>query len=253
MSYRTPTISILNVPVACLSVIEALAEVDRLYREEAPTFVAYANAHTLNLASEDPRYRTVLRKAGVVLNDGIGLDLAARMYGRRFPTNLNGSDFNTRILVLAAERGWPVFFLGARPGVAEGAARRLQEYIPDLEVVGTCSGYIRPNLDYKVAEEIRVSGAEILMVAMGNPLQELWLDEYLPQTGAHLGVGVGAFFDFASGTVARAPRWMNRVGAEWLYRLGREPRRLWRRYLLGNPVFLARVAKERLSSHRTAR
>lgn len=253
MNHRIPTIDIFDVPIACLSVGEALVEVDRLYQEEAPALVAYANAHTLNLASRDSEYRAVLKRAEMVLNDGAGLGLAARMYGRHFPANLNGSDFNPLILALAAERGWPTFFLGARPNVAETAAYRLQERIPDLEVAGTHNGYISPGLDYKVAERIRASGAGIIMVAMGNPLQELWLDQYLPQTGARLGVGVGAFFDFESGTATRAPRWMNRVGAEWLYRLGREPQRLWKRYLLGNPLFLARVAKERLGSHRTAR
>lgn len=245
-----PTIDMLGVPVASLDVIEALAEVERLYREEAPAVVAYANAHTLNLASKDPGYRTVLRRVGLVLNDGFGLNLAARMNGCRFPANLNGSDFNPRILALSAERGWSTFFLGASSGVAEKAARRLRTRIPNLKVVGARDGYFLPGQDQKVADEIRASKAEVLMVAMGNPLQELWLDEHLLRTGARLGVGVGAFFDFAAGVVPRAPHWMNRAGVEWLYRLGREPRRLWKRYLLGNPAFLAHMAVERLSSRR---
>jgi N-acetylglucosaminyldiphosphoundecaprenol N-acetyl-beta-D-mannosaminyltransferase len=91
------------------------------------------------------------------------------------------------------------------------------------------------------------------MTAMGNPLQEKWLAEHLPATGARLGVGVGAFFDFAAGEVARAPAWMNKWGVEWMFRLAQEPRRLWRRYVVGNPLFLARALKARLAGRRSPR
>ncbi|MDQ3958623.1 MAG: WecB/TagA/CpsF family glycosyltransferase [Actinomycetota bacterium] len=241
------TVEVLGVPVARMTAAGARKEIVRLYERDAPALVAYVNAHTLNLASSDSGYREVLRSADMVLNDGAGLALAGRLYGRPFPENLNGSDFNPLILEEAAAHGWPVFFLGARPGVAGRAAERLSERIQGLEICGTRDGYFPPEESSAVAAEIAAAGAGVLMVAMGNPLQETWLNRYLEATGARLGAGVGAFFDFAAGAVPRAPAWMNRVGIEWAYRLAQEPRRMWRRYVLGNPLFLARVVRERLS------
>jgi exopolysaccharide biosynthesis WecB/TagA/CpsF family protein len=245
MERAFPTIRVLGVPVTKLSPAAALAEIERIYQHEAPALVAYANAHTLNLSVSDPGYRHVLTRAAIVLNDGAGIALAARIKGERFPANLNGSDFNPEILGIASEQGWPVYFLGAKPGVAERAADAMRERHPALEVVGFRDGYWPPVETEAVVETIRASGATLVMAAMGNPLQEKWLDEHLAATGARLGVGVGAFFDFAAGEVTRAPAWMNRWGIEWVFRLAQEPRRLWRRYVVGNPLFLFRVLKDR--------
>ena len=241
------TVEVLGVPVARLTAAAAREELIRLYEQDRPALVAYANAHTLNLASRDSGYREVLRGADIVLNDGAGLAIAGRVVGRPFPATLNGTDFNPQILEEAASRGWPVYFLGARPGVAEEAARRLAGRIPGLRVAGTRDGYFAPSEADAIARSIAAAGAGLLMVAMGNPLQETWLNRHLEATGARLGVGVGAFLDFTAGAVRRAPGWMNRLGIEWVYRLLQEPRRMWRRYVLGNPLFLARVLKARLS------
>jgi exopolysaccharide biosynthesis WecB/TagA/CpsF family protein len=243
-------VEVLGVPVARLSAAAAREELVRLYERDRPALVAYANAHTLNLASRDEAYRDVLRSADIVLNDGAGLAIAGRIFGRPFPDNLNGSDFNPVILEEAAARGWPVFLLGARPGVAGEAARRLSERIPGLNVCGTRDGYFDRTRSDEVAREVSAAGAGVLMVAMGNPLQEMWLSRHLEATGARLGVGVGAFLDFSAGVVPRAPAWMNRLWLEWLYRLLQEPRRMWRRYVLGNPLFLARVLRARLRGGR---
>jgi len=247
MQRRFTTIEVLGLPVTKLTPPQALAEIERIYEHEAPAVMAYANAHTLNLAVSDPAYRQVLSRAAIVLNDGAGIALAARINGERFPANLNGSDFNPEILGLAARKSWPVFFLGAGPGVAERAAAAMRERYPALQVAGCRDGYWAPTETPQVIETIRASGATVVMTAMGNPLQEMWLAEYLTATGARLGVGVGAFFDFAAGEVARAPAWMNRWGVEWIFRLAQEPQRLWRRYVVGNPVFLGRVLKARLT------
>jgi exopolysaccharide biosynthesis WecB/TagA/CpsF family protein len=122
----------------------------------------------------------------------------------------------------------------------------MRERYPALKVAGARDGYWSPGSDAEVATEIRSSGAEVVMAALGNPLQERWLAAHLEDTGARLGVGVGAFFDFAAGEVARAPAWMNRLGVEWVFRLLQEPRRLWGRYVVGNPLFLARVLRAKL-------
>ena len=241
-----PTIEILGVPVASVTPRRALVILERLHDDDDPGFVAHANVHTLNLADRSSAYKRCLRRADLVLNDGKGVMLAARMKRSRFPADLNGNFFSPLVLELAAERGWTVFFLGAKPGVAERAAERLQIRIPKLQVAGVRNGYFDFD-DESVATDIRTTGADVLMVGLGNPKQERWLDRWLDQTGARLGIGVGAFFDFQSGEITRAPVWMNRLGLEWVHRLSQEPRRLWRRYLLGNPRFIARVRGEGIS------
>jgi exopolysaccharide biosynthesis WecB/TagA/CpsF family protein len=241
-----PTITTLGVPVARLERATALHEIERLYHAPQAATVAYVNAHTLNLAYRSDALRAALTGAHLVLNDGIGLAIAARLRGDRFPENLNGSDFTPDVLSLAADRGWPVYMLGGRQGVAEEAARRLQRRIAGLEIAGCSHGYFPDDQTSEVVARIRASGCGVLLVAMGNPQQELWLARHLRDSGARLGMGVGAFLDFSAGRVPRAPAWMNRAGCEWVYRLLHEPRRLARRYLVGNPLFLARVIRERL-------
>jgi exopolysaccharide biosynthesis WecB/TagA/CpsF family protein len=242
-----PFVEILGVPIARLDAAAALGEIERLYDAGEPQLVAYANAHTLNLAYTDPEFARLLRGAGIVLGDGAGVMIGARVKGAPLPENLNGSDFNPKILQRAATRGWPVYLLGGRPGVAAQAGQRWRREIDGLEIAGARDGYFAPDASPQVADSIEASGAKVLMVAMGNPLQERWIARHLGATGARLGIGVGAFLDFSAGAVPRAPAWMNRAGIEWLYRLYQEPRRMWRRYVLGNPLFLARMARERLS------
>lgn len=235
---RDEGLRVLNTWVDVISgprVLEAIA--DRSHGR--PRHLCYVNAHSMNLAYQDEAYSAALARADLVLNDGIGLDLAARMQGRRFPENLNGSDFTLRLLALAAEQGWTVYLYGGQPGVAASARDRLCEQIEGLEIVGVCDGYTATT--EQVVADIRSVRADVVIVALGQPQQELWLDAHLAATGCHLGLGVGAFLDFASGRVVRAPGWMNRVGIEWLFRLVQEPGRLWRRYIVGNPLFLWRA------------
>ena len=239
-----PVVPILGVGVCKLTKEQAIQAVDRLAAERVRQMLAYVNAHTLNLAVHDRELRDALNRSALVMNDGIGVGLAARMRGERFPENLNGSDFNVRLLELAATNGWGVFLLGGEPGVAETAANRLKQRIAALCVVGTCDGFTGENDDL-LAQRVRDAGATVLLVALGNPQQETWIDRNLASTGALVGVGVGAFLDFSAGKVVRAPRWMNVMGIEWCFRLIQEPRRLWRRYVVGNPLFLLRAWRDR--------
>jgi exopolysaccharide biosynthesis WecB/TagA/CpsF family protein len=249
---RVPTTRILGVPIARLDETAALAELSRLADEEAPAHVVHVNAHTLNLAHESPGYRAVLQRASLVLRDGVGVGLAAWLQGRPFPANLNGTDFTPLVLGLAAQRRWSVFLLGGQPGVADAAARQLRVQVPGLTIAGATHGYFPAHQAFAVARDIRRSATDVLLVAMGNPAQEQWLDRYLLETGARLGIGVGAYFDFVAGRVPRAPSWMRRARLEWVYRLVQEPRRLAYRYLAGNPMFVRRVVQEHLAATRQA-
>lgn len=240
-----PRVRVLGVPLVRVDAGGALRAIERSSETFPPALVMFANAHTLNLAWKDPSYRAILDGASLVLNDGIGIQLAARMRGVRFPENLNGSDLNPRLLDLAAQRRWSVFLLGAAPGVSDMAAERLVERVPGLRIAGTHHGYFDDAESDSVVRRIAQTQATVLLVAMGNPRQEVWLARHLVETGCRVGIGVGAFFDFTAGRQKRAPAWMNRLGVEWMYRLLHDPGRLWRRYVVGNPLFLIRAWRTR--------
>jgi exopolysaccharide biosynthesis WecB/TagA/CpsF family protein len=239
-----PKVPILGIGVCKLTRDQAIRVIDTLAAEGSPQMLAYVNAHTLNLAARDDDLQKALEQSTLVMNDGFGLNLAARMRGERFPENLNGSDFTVQLLELAARKGWGVFLLGSEPGIAEQAAGRLKEQIKGLRVAGVCHGFTGES-DELLAQRVRDAGAAMLIVAFGSPRQETWIDRNLTATGALIGVGVGAFLDFSAGKVVRAPRWMNVLGIEWCFRLAQEPRRLWRRYIVGNPLFLWRAWRYR--------
>lgn len=205
--------------------------------------LTYLNAHASNVAARDSNFLATLQ-AFTVLNDGVGVDIAARVFeGKSFPENLNGTDFTLRFL-RTTSRHFRIFLLGAKPGVAEDAATVLEALLPQHIVVGTRDGYFVATGADEVTAEIKASGADLLLVAMGNPAQEFWIGAHLEATGCRMAMGVGALFDFLAERVPRAPRAIQQMRLEWAFRLALEPRRLWRRYLIGNPLFLARVTRE---------
>jgi exopolysaccharide biosynthesis WecB/TagA/CpsF family protein len=240
------TIELLGVPFARLTPEQAVDAAEELFRRQQPAWIAVENVHAVNLALSDRSHLGVLRSADLVLNDGKGVMLGARLLGRSFPADLNGNFFTPLLLDRAAGRGWRTFLLGAAPGVVERAADRLRARHPGLVIAGTRDGFIAPDEHDRVCAGIRASRAELLLIGIGMPRQERWAHEHLRDTGVRLASTVGAFFDFQTGTVPRAPAWLNSVGLEWVHRLALEPRRLWRRYLLGNPIFVLRVLAQRL-------
>ena len=244
--------TILDVPVVVKTSAQAVDLLDRSFQAGTPTAIVFANAHTLNTTVADPSVRSALDRS-IVFNDGIGVDIASRLlFGQSFPENLNGTDFVPRYLRLTRNR-YRIFLYGGKPGVSERAAGRLAITMSRHEIVGCSDGYLSSKLTSELIARIRQSRANVLLVAMGNPLQEAWLSEHLKDTGCRLGFGVGGLFDFLAGTVPRAPLWMQSARIEWAFRMFQEPRRLWRRYLLEMPVFLGRVARQWLAGARVPR
>jgi alpha-1,3-mannosyltransferase len=236
----TRTRRILDVSLPVWKRTTAVAELDQHFERDSNTLVAFANANCLNVAQSDSRVRSALGEA-LVLNDGVGIDIASRLlFGAQFPDNLNGTDFTPYYLQNTRHR-FRLYLLGGRPGIAEKAAQRLSQICPEHSIVGCQGGYFPRADDPLVVQAMRAARADVLLVAMGNPDQELWLRNNLAATGCRMGFAVGALFDFMAGQVQRAPPWARAVRVEWVYRLAHEPRRLWRRYVLGNPLFLARV------------
>ncbi len=207
--------------------------------------LAFANAHTLNVADERPGFRTLLKRF-VVLNDGFGVDIASKMkFGSKFPENLNGTDFVPHFLGVTRHR-LRIFLLGAHPHVVKAAARRFADAWPQHDIVGAHDGYFRGEQQtLEVCRAINQSKADIVLVGLGNPLQEQWISRYGPGLDPKLQIAVGALFDFFGGNVKRAPAWIRRARCEWMYRLAQEPRRLFSRYLIGNVAFLRRALSDR--------
>ena len=235
--------TILGIPVQVRSFKQAVDLIDARFEKAEPFSVCFANAHTLNVAAADPDFRAALQSS-LVLNDGIGVDIASRiLYGAPFPENLNGTDFSPNYL-RHTKHHHKIFLLGAAPGTAERAAERLGALSPRHRIVGFHHGHFAADETSRVIELIRRSGANVLLVAMGNPKQEMFIHHHLPATGCVLGISVGALFDFLAGNVSRAMPWVRRSRLEWVYRLGQEPRRLAGRYLVGIPMFLARIAQQ---------
>jgi N-acetylglucosaminyldiphosphoundecaprenol N-acetyl-beta-D-mannosaminyltransferase len=175
--------------------------------------------------------------------------LAARVFGRRFPERVAGVDLFQALCERAATDRLKVFLLGGRPGSADLAAATLRQRHPDLQVETYCPplGFERDAAELnRIADRIRAVKPHILFVAFGAPKQEYWMDEHGRQLGVNVCIGVGGSFEMVGGVVQRAPRWIQRLGCEWLFRLCREPRRMWRRYLVGNAQFLNIVFHQHL-------
>lgn len=235
-----------GVAVRAWSQERALAELGRVIDEGLHGKIAFCNAHVVNLAARDDRFRAALAQS-LVLPDGIGVDLGSRLlHGAPFPANLNGTDF-VPLFLRQATTPLRVCLLGARPGVALKAAAALQAGNPRHEIVVLGDGFFDQALEADHLARLRERPADLLLVAMGNPRQELWIASRIGPEHARLAMGVGALFDFLAGEVPRAPLLWRRLRLEWLYRLAQEPARLARRYLLGNPAFLLRMLRLKLA------
>lgn len=235
---------VLGVPVANVTMHEALDRILDLARSQRPSQIAFVNPHCLNESVRHPAYRTVLREAALVLADGIGLQLAARMLGNSLRANVNGTDLFPLLCERMSTEGCSLYLLGGKPGVALAAAQAMRTRFPNLRIAGVRDGHFSADEESDVLSEINRSGAEVLLAGMGVPRQDLWLSRQHVALEVPVRIGVGGLFDFYSGRIPRAPRWLREIGLEWTWRLWQEPARMWRRYLVGNPLFLWRVWRQ---------
>lgn len=239
------THNILGVDVWAATCASAVDEIQRVIDSGGHRKLSFLNAHGANIAFSDRDYCRTLAQF-TVLSDGVGLDLGAHLlYGAAFPENLNGTDFVPALLTRLAGHK-KIALLGARPGIAEQAARKFAQDHPQHEFDVISDGYF-DNADVpEILSRLKSDRPDILLVAFGNPKQEVWIAENCTGEHAAICVGVGALFDFVSGSVSRAPLSMIKWRMEWLFRLWLEPRRMWRRYIVGNPLFLLRIMQQKL-------
>ena len=226
----SPTLHVLGIPIHDVTYDEALDHVATWIDQGDPHQIATVNPEFVMTARRDPAFRAVLDQADLCLADGVGITLAARYLGHPLRERVAGVDLVKRLAGRAAQAGWRLFLLGAAPGVAERAADVLRQRSPGVTICGTYAGSPAPEEAAEIAARVRAAQTDVLLVAYGAPGQDLWIARHLPGTGAAVGVGIGGAFDYLAGVTRRAPRWIRRLGFEWLYRLVQQPWR-WRRQL----------------------
>lgn len=244
---RIPTSRILGIEVARLTVEQFIEHVIAAARERRRWKIGYVNAANFNLAAEDNRYAAALRSTDVVYADGQAVVWASRHLGCPLPERVNAGDFFDRFCEVCAREQLTLYFLGSRPGVAEQAARNLTARISNLRIVGVRDGYFDPSQSEAIIAESNRLAPHVLIVGMGAPRQELWVSDHFDKLNVGVAWCVGALLEYVAGVTRRAPVWMRKAGLEWVFRLALEPRRLWRRYLVGNWAFLWRVWRARHS------
>ncbi len=251
---HTKTIPLFDIELNNLSMSELLTRItsqagrDKALQMDKPAMAQYAfvNADCMNISIKNSQYRHCLQNAcDMVFADGSGIRLASLWKGLAPKDNLNGTDMFPLLCEQLADNGLSLFLLGGKEGISAIAADKMQCRYPNLKIAGTHHGFIdEPQVNAAVIKQINESEASVLLVAMGAPKQELWLAKHKHRLDVSVGIGVGGLFDFYAEKVKRAPLWVRQIGMEWICRLSEEPGRMWKRYILGNPLFIYRVLKE---------
>ena len=241
-------VSICGIAIDNVSESEAVGRVNDLVQCRDPSYVFPLNVDVTMKAHADPELKAFFQGAALVLADGMPLVWASRWLGAPLKERVTGSDLFTVLCAMAAEQGYRVYFMGAMPGVAAKAAAVLTQRFPRLQVAGTYSppfGFEKDEAENgRIVQLLRDAKLDILFVGVGAPKQEKWIGRFCKQYQVPVSVAVGASFDFTAGNVRRAPLLMQQAGLEWAWRLLMEPGRLWRRYLLENPLFFYLVWKQ---------
>lgn len=246
MPARTKRLRLGEVPIDVLTFDAALEAIGQLVAEKKGGYVVTPNIDHVVLADSNEAFKASYQDASLSLVDGQPLVWASRLLGEQLPEKISGADLILPLMDMAAKRKWRVYFMGAGPGVAEKAAEEVRLRY-GTNIVGCDAPKVSVDPDASENAEaiakIRKAKPDVVLVALGAPKQEIWMHRCMPQYAPAIALGIGAGLDFIAGTVKRAPPWMSKNGLEWAYRLSREPRRMWRRYLINDPKFLLILAR----------
>ena len=240
--YRDRKAVVLGVPFFSGTMDEALAKISSIVEDNKTHHIAFINAHCLNIACKNGEYRQILKECSAVFSDGIGAKIGARMLGYKVEENVNGTD----MFPLLAEMPFRIYLFGGAPGVARKAMENARKLNGRAEFVGCADGFFQSKSEDEIFAELASLKVNILLVALGVPKQEEWIHRNLDKLPGCAAIGVGGLLDFVSGRIPRAPLWMRKLNIEWCFRLYCEPIRLFKRYIIGNPLFIARVFLSKL-------
>jgi N-acetylglucosaminyldiphosphoundecaprenol N-acetyl-beta-D-mannosaminyltransferase len=246
-------VNILGIGVHAINMQQALDQMTCWIEQKRPNYIIVCPVYTIMAARRDPILHTTVQQAGLVTPDGMPLVFISRWLGYKHVTRVYGPDLLLAFSQLSAEKGYRNYYFGGVEGVPEKLADSLTSRFQGLQVVGTYSPPFRPltaEEEQITVERINAAKPDIVWVCLGSPKQDLWVAKFRDRLDAPILIGVGAAFDFLSGRKPQAPRWMQRSALEWLFRLLTEPRRLWRRYLINNPLFMLLVTLQFLKIRR---
>lgn len=235
---------VLGCPITKIQLDDFVALCESFIQSGTPHYVAVVNAAKIVKMRSNQELDLSVRSADLVGADGVPVVWASRLLGDPLPGRVNGTDLMYELLAKSDIQGYRVFFFGATADVLDEVLERAKSSFPGLSVGGYRHGYFSSDDEGEIVAQIRESRSDILFIAFGTPKKEIWVGKYLDAMGVPLVHGVGGSFDVFAGLVPRAPLWMQRAGLEWLFRLVQEPRRMWKRYLVTNSVFLGLLARE---------
>jgi len=210
--------------------------------------IYFVNADCLNKTIKDQEYLQILNQGDYVFADGSGIKIGCKIINEEVVDNVNGTDLLPLLCEQAVKYNHSIYLLGAKPGVAAKMVKNLEAKYQGIKIVGEQDGYFDKYDEKTIIKNINDSRADILLIAFGAPFQEQWLHSYRKELSTKIMIGVGGLFDFYSGNTPRAPLWLRKSGLEWTFRLYQEPKRMFKRYILGNPLFIYRVYKWKFSS-----
>lgn len=240
-SYQ-PEIDLFGVNFQNLTMKEAVERLGEHIRKKEKKTVFFVNPDCFNKSFSDKRYFELLHKADYIFPDGIGVHLACKMIKNPLKENINGTDMLPFLCRMAKLNDFSFYLVGGKPGIAAKMKARLESDYPGLRIVGEQHGYFdRKKENGGVLAKINAQNPDILLVAFGVPHQEKWIEDNFDKINCRIAIGVGGLFDFYSGNIKRAPAWMREIGMEWFFRFLMEPKRMFNRYFIGNPVFIFRV------------
>jgi N-acetylglucosaminyldiphosphoundecaprenol N-acetyl-beta-D-mannosaminyltransferase len=241
-------IYIAGIKINNITVKEVIDEVAGIIERKYKGYIVTPNAAHIVLLQKDKEFQDLYENANLILPDGVSLMWASRILGKSLQEKISGSDLLPLLCEVAAKKAYKVFFLGGAPGIAESARIILTQKYPGLKISGVCCppyGFENDTIENEnIIRMINSCMPDLLFVGLGTPKQEKWIYKYRNQYNAIVSIGIGASFDFVVGRLHRGPRWVQKIGLEWLFRFIQEPRRLWKRYLIGNAVFMWLVMKD---------
>lgn len=243
-----PSITLLGIRLHKMTMADVVKACEHAIRVRDSALIGVVNVAKMVRARQDSRLRQSLEEASFTVADGAPVVWLSRLCGCALPQRVAGIDIMYSLLALANRRGYNVYFLGAKPEVVERVVEDVRSTYPGVRIAGYQDGYFSAEQEPAVAEAIRASAADILLVAVPTPKKEHFLCTWRRHMGVPVCHGVGGSFDVVAGVTKRAPGWMQRCGLEWLYRVGQEPRRMWKRYLVTNVAFMGLATREILQA-----
>lgn len=239
-------VKFLNTYVDALTMDETLKCIEKAIINKECIQHVVINAGKINIMQEDDRLTKIVNSCPIINADGQSIVWGSKILGNNIPERVAGIDIFTELIKMCSKKGYKPYFFGAKQEVVEKVVKEFKKLYPNLNIAGYRNGYFSKDESYEIAMNINKSGADILFVAFSSPMKEYWISENIDVMKVPFAMGVGGSFDVIAGKTNRAPMWMQKSGLEWFYRFIQEPRRMWKRYILGNIKFLFTVMKYRI-------